>query len=114
MFEKKTDRGTMFSLDVDQREYWITAKHILTGKKRPPHGSIAPQIVDLRVLDPAGPGESWLPLKFSVLDAGKDVDIVVLIPTSNLLQNPSSSPLYGKEVMVGGNCQFLGLPYGAC
>jgi hypothetical protein len=28
--------GTIFSIDVDQKEYWITAKHILNGKPHPP------------------------------------------------------------------------------
>ena len=40
MVESRYFRGTTFSLDVDGREYWITAKHILTGAKHPPYGSI--------------------------------------------------------------------------
>jgi hypothetical protein len=38
MVQSQNERGTIFSLDVDQREYWITAKHILTDAKHPPSG----------------------------------------------------------------------------
>jgi hypothetical protein len=32
---KGKEIGTIFSIDVDGREYWITAKHILTGARHP-------------------------------------------------------------------------------
>ena len=38
MVESGFGRGTIFSLDVDQREYWITAKHMFTGVKTGPAG----------------------------------------------------------------------------
>jgi hypothetical protein len=50
MVESQYGRGSIFSLDVDQREYWITAKHILTGAKHPPYGSIATKSVSLKIL----------------------------------------------------------------
>src|SRR5882724_10302327 len=45
-------RGTIFSIDVAQREYWITAKHVVTGATSPPYGTV-PKTVDLRLLNPA-------------------------------------------------------------
>src|SRR5437764_282260 len=33
MVESPHGRGTIFSLDVDNREYWITAKHVLNRSR---------------------------------------------------------------------------------
>ena len=76
-------RGTTFSIDVDKREYWITAKHILTGAKHPPFGSIAETHVTLKLLDPTSRAEKWLTIPFTVIDTEKDVDIVVLAAQSS-------------------------------
>jgi hypothetical protein len=38
MIETNVGRGTAFSIDVDNREYWITAKHMFTGVKTGPAG----------------------------------------------------------------------------
>ena len=114
MVESQYGRGSMFSLDVDQREYWITAKHILTGAQHPPYGSIAAKTVNLRILNPGAEGEQWIPLTFSVLDAGKDIDIVVLAAPTPLLPNSflASVPADSAGVTLGGECEFLGFPYG--
>jgi hypothetical protein len=109
MVESAFVRGTVFSLDVDKREYWITAKHVLTGAEHPPYGTIKSKSERLRILQ----GEQWLTVEFSVLDPGEDIDIVVLAPPHLLLSNPLASlPPSQNGVMMGGNCQFLGYPYG--
>jgi hypothetical protein len=114
MVESPHDRGTIFSLDVDQREYWITAKHILTGAKHPPYGSIASKSILLRILDPGVDREQWLPENFSVIDPGNDIDIVVLAPPEPLLKNPLPTvTAESTGAMLGGDCEFLGFPFGA-
>ncbi len=66
-----------------------------------------------RGLNPALQGEQWLTVDFSVLDPGEDIDIVVLAPPRLLLSNPLPSVTpSGNGVMLGGNCEFLGFPYG--
>jgi hypothetical protein len=45
MVEFNHMRGTSFSIDVNGREYWITAKHVLTGAKHPPYGSVIQESV---------------------------------------------------------------------
>ena len=108
-----TVSGTMFSIDVDQREYWITAKHILTGKKHPPYGSITEKSVTLSVLNPGAEGVQWLPEKFSVIDPGKDIDIVVLASPEPLLSDPATVTAFpdGEAAYtLGGDCEFLGYP----
>lgn len=117
MIESQYFRGSAFSVDVDRREYWITAKHILTGAEHPPYGSVKIKSVLLRVLDPSAQDKNgrWFPVDFSVIDAGEDIDIVVLAPHKALLVNPVAgvdaySP--GSGPPLGGDCEFLGFPYG--
>lgn len=117
MVESNYGRGTTFSIDVDQREYWITAKHILTGVKRgPPYGSIKDKSVSLRILDADATTNQlrWNPVNFSVIDPGdENIDIVVLAAPKPLLDNPLPSMLADSAGAVfGGDCEFLGFPYG--
>jgi hypothetical protein len=113
MVESRHGRGTIFSLDVDQREYWITAKHILTGAEHPPYGAVTDRSVTLRILNPEPQGEQWLPVNFSVIDPGNDIDIVVLVASQPILHDPLPSALTGsKGLYFGGDCEFLGFPFG--
>jgi len=113
MVESQYGRGSIFSLDVDNREYWITAKHVITGAKHPPYGSVAAKSVSLRMLDPGSPEERWLPITFRVIDTGKDIDIVVLAPPEPLLTNPLPSVTADSDgAYMGGDCEFLGFPFG--
>lgn len=113
MVESRFAKGTIFSIDVDDREYWITAKHIVTGAERPPYGYAIAKTESLKILDPGSPGERWLPITFSVIDTGKDVDIVALAPPLPLLDNPFPSVTADSTgVSLGGDCEFLGFPYG--
>ena len=65
---------------MGDREYWVTAKHILTGAEHPLYGSITAKSGSLRLLNPGGEGQQWIPVTFSVIDPGRDIDIVVLAP----------------------------------
>jgi hypothetical protein len=113
VLESQYGTGSTFSIDVENREYWITAKHMLTGANHSPYGSIAIKSVSLRLLNPAGEGERWITVKFSVIDTEKDVDIVVLAPPTPLLTNPLPSvSLDSAGIPFGGDCEFLGFPYG--
>lgn len=113
MIESPHGRGSVFSLDVDEREYWITAKHVLTGAEHPPYGSITNKSVSLRILNPGAQGEEWLSVNFSVIDVGEGVDIVVLAAPHPILDKPGPSPATTAEgVMMGADCEFLGYPFG--
>jgi hypothetical protein len=113
MVQSQYGRATVFSLDVDQREYWITAKHLINGRLHPPYGKTEDKSVSLKILDPVGEGEKWLPEDFSVIDPGDDIDIVVLAPTTPILTDPLPSLTTGADgLSLGGDCEFLGFPYG--
>lgn len=114
LVESRYFRGTAFSVDVDRREYWITAKHILTGAKHPPYGYAGRTSVVLKLLNPTVPKESWVTVEFAVIDPGKDVDIVALAPQKPVLENPLPSvPADSGGLLLGGSCEFLGFPYGS-
>jgi hypothetical protein len=111
MVHSRYGYATVFSIDVDQREYWITAKHVLTGAEHPPYGAAAVKSVTLSLLDPGAKQERWVPVKFSVLDPGNDIDIVVLAPPSPILKNPLPSVKTNLAgTTLGGECEFLGFP----
>jgi len=116
MVESQYGRGSIFSIDVDQREYWITARHILTGAKHPPYGSITDKLVSLRILNPNAQVEElqWRTVNFSVIDPGREeVDIVALAASEPLLDNPLPSMTADSTgAMLGGDCEFLGYAYG--
>jgi hypothetical protein len=113
MVESRFGRGSIFSIDVDNREYWVTAKHVLTGAEHPPYGSVTMNSVSLRILDSGSAVERWIPVTFSVIDTEKDVDIVVLAAPQLLLGNPLPSvPADSSGAMLGGDCEFLGFAYG--
>ena len=108
--------GTIFSIDVDHREYWITAKHVLTGAEHPPYGFIEAKDITLSILNPEAdsstPGMKWLSEKFYVIDPGKDIDIVVLAAEQPLELTPSDISV-APGFMLGGDCEFLGFPFSA-
>jgi hypothetical protein len=119
MIETRVGRGTTFSIDVDNREYWITAKHMFTGIKTGPAGVFTSRTVQANILSQVGDGDEgrdlhWTTETFTVIDPGKDIDILVLVPDHLLLS-------YGRDfylktgadgVGFGGDCEFLGFPYG--
>lgn len=112
MIQTATERGTIFSIDVDNREYWITAKHMLTGAKHPPYGSYSAPSATLDILNPGMEGQQWITVTFSVIDPGKDIDIVVLVPSHTILEKPLPLNTGSTGVTMGGECGFLGFPYG--
>lgn len=112
MVESKYGRGTIFSVDVNHREYWVTAKHILTGAEHPPYGSIDDQTASLRILNPGGTGLQFVPETFKVIDPGANIDIVVLASATPILNNPGIPMADSANIVLGGDCEFLGYPFG--
>lgn len=119
MIETNFGRGTTFSIDVDNREYWITAKHIFTGIKTGPAGVFTSKTAQANILSQIGDGDDghdlhWTTETFTVIDPGKDIDILVLVPDHLLLHYPRGFTLKtgATNIGLGGDCEFLGFPYG--
>jgi hypothetical protein len=112
MIQTATSRGTAFAVDIDDREYWITARHILTGAKKPPYGNVKEKTVTINIHDADGSKDRWVPHTFIVLQPPEDVDIVVLVPQTPLTSNLLASPQLSSNIMLGESCGFMGFPYG--
>jgi hypothetical protein len=120
--------GTAFVVNVDNREYWITAKHIFTGIENAPPGVFTTKTVEANILLPYSPvnkgqDKKWVTIKFTTIDPGKDIDILVLAPDHSVTKflPADSMKLAGDAdpadehalVPIGGDCEFLGYPYGS-
>jgi hypothetical protein len=112
MIKNKTEAGTMFAIEVDNREYWLTAKHIVTGRKSGPAGEVNEKTVSIDVLDPIGDAIKWNPIEFTVIDPGKDIDILVLVPNTKLPdEGIRSLKVFSGSIGMGQECSFLGFPF---
>jgi hypothetical protein len=119
--------GTAFVVEVDSREYWITAKHIFTGIENAPPGVFTSKTVQANLLLPyargdGGHDQTWQSITFTAIDPGKDIDILVLAPDHSVTKGlPPESMKAASDtdpadenalVPIGGDCEFLGYPYG--
>src|SRR6266853_352214 len=90
--------ATAFTVDVDGREYLITAKHVVVGLK------------DTDKID-VFMNEGWKPLNVQIFRCDDPVDIAVLIPPHQLTVN-FDLPFAKTNFMFGQDAYFLGFPYG--
>jgi S1-C subfamily serine protease len=93
----KEGTATAFTIDVDGREYLITAKHVVQGLK------------DGDKVDIFMNGD-WSPLAVTIFTCDDPIDIAVLIPPHQLTVNfPLSSE---GTFQFGQDAYFLGFPLG--
>jgi hypothetical protein len=104
--------GSMFALSVDGREYWVTAKHMLTRAEHAPYGPVKQRSYKLQYLNPIS--AKLENADFTVLDTGDDgIDEIVLAPSKPIFdKSPPSVKTDSNQVMLGGDCEFLGYPFG--
>lgn len=94
-----TEMGSSFTIEVDQRQYLVTAKHLVSG------------IVDgdeiyLRRSD------KWEPIKVKVINCEpQDLDISVLVLPMQISPTLPLDPTMDKMIL-GQEIYFLGFPYG--
>jgi hypothetical protein len=96
-----TDHGgtaTAFTLDVDGREYLITAKHVVKDLK------------DKDKID-VFTNDAWTPLAVDIFRCDDPVDIAVLIPPHQLTVD-FALPFDKTNIRFGADAYFLGFPYG--
>ena len=90
--------GTAFTLDVQGRQYIITAKHVVASLKSDDTLEI-------------NKGEQWSSVKVKVLRCDDPIDIAVLVPPAQLTVNFPLEPTTDK-VFYGQDTYFVGFPYG--
>lgn len=93
----KEGTATAFTVDVDGREYLVTAKHVVAGLRE--HDKIEISMND-----------GWRPLEVEIFRCDDPIDIAVLVPPHQLTVNfPLSSDV---KFLYGQDAYFLGFPYG--
>jgi hypothetical protein len=90
--------ATAFTLDVDGREYLITAKHVVQGL-------MDKDKIDVFVHD------GWSPITVEIFCCEDPVDIAVLVPPRQLTVN-YDLPFDKTRITFGQDTFFLGFPYG--
>ena len=92
-------QGTCFTIEVEGRQYLVTARHVVTSIVGP--GTV--QILH---------DNSWKSLQVDLVGHGSGtVDVAVLAPSMQL-SAPYSLLVEGASVKIGQDVRFLGFPYG--
>jgi hypothetical protein len=94
----KEGTATAFTIDVDGREYLITAKHVVQGLKENDK-------IDIFM------NGDWSPLEVKIFRCDDPIDIAVLIPPRQLTTN-FDLPFDNRSIVFGQDTYFLGFPYG--
>lgn len=92
--------GTAFTIDIDHRQYLITAKHVIAGTKNGDKSTIA-------IRRKSG----WIQLNVTVYTCNDPIDIAVLVPPTQITVNLPLEPT-SKDLMIGQDAYFAGFPYG--
>lgn len=91
--------GTAFTIDVDDRQYLITAKHVVAALKE---GNASIQV--------CGDGEQCKESLVTILHCPDPIDIAVLVPRE-LLTVTFSLPADSSDMVLGQDVYFVGYPY---
>jgi hypothetical protein len=90
--------ATGFTLDLDGRQYLITAKHLVAGLKDE-------DTINLHK------GDKWTPLRVRVFRCEDPIDIAILIPPAQLTPALVLEP-DPTQFFFGQDAYFVGFPYG--
>jgi len=91
-------RGTGFTIDVDGRQYLVTAKHLVSGLKKQDEVEVSKD-------------ENWNQVHVIIYRCDDPIDIAVLIPDKQLTLNfPLEPGIAGA--MFGQDVYFAGFPHG--
>lgn len=90
--------GTGFTLDIDKRQYLVTAKHLVNGLRDQ-------DTIQIRR------GGGWSSASVSVFRCDDPIDVAVLAPSEQLTVGFELNPMDGA-LMFGQEVLFLGFPLG--
>jgi Trypsin-like peptidase domain len=92
--------GTAFTIEVDNRQYIVTAKHVVNSVPDQAESTI-------HILNKSG----WSPVRVKIFKCAEPVDVAVLVPPEQITVNFSLEPT-SVGLMVGQDAYFVGFPYG--
>ena len=91
--------GTTFTIDVEGRQYLVTAKHMVAG------------LGDHHLIS-VFRDKAWKPLDVAIFRCNDPIDIAVLIP-NEILSHTDTLPLSpGTKIYFGQELFFVGFPFG--
>lgn len=93
------ETGTAFTIDVDGKQYLLTAKHLL-------HGAGDGSTVKIQIAK----HKTWVDLSVKVLCCADPIDIVVLVPPKQLTVTHPLTPV-SNGVFMGQEVWFVGFPF---
>jgi hypothetical protein len=102
MIQTANGQGTGFTLDVDGKQYLVTAKHMVNGLQ--PEDTI-----QVRKYDASG-HLKWVPFKMRIFTCPEPVDIAVIVPREQLTISGSMEAVEGTP--FGTDVNFVGFPFG--
>ncbi|MBM4145834.1 MAG: trypsin-like peptidase domain-containing protein [Nitrospira sp.] len=92
--------GTAFTLDVDGRQYLVTAKHVIADLKQEDSINIYRD-------------NQWSLTPVKVLRCEEPIDIAVLIPQKQLTSTlPLEATSESQQIIIGQEVYFVGFPFG--
>lgn len=95
-----SELGTAFSIDVDGRQYLVTAKHVVGSL---PEGAVS----EIKLWRKSG----WSSIKVTVYRCSDPVDIAVLVPAAQITVDFPLEP-DSKGLFAGQDAYFVGFPTG--
>jgi hypothetical protein len=94
------EMGTAFTMDVDGRQYLITAKHMIADLKQEDSVDIYKD-------------NQWSPTLVKVLKCEEPIDIAVLIPSKLLTKTQQLESISAShQIVIGQDVFFIGFPFG--
>lgn len=100
LIQAGSETATAFTIEVDGRQYLITAKHVLSN-----FDDASPALIKVRK------NSAWLDTKVTVYKCADPVDIAVMIPPAQMTVAFPLEP-DGKGLILGQEAYFMGFPYG--
>jgi len=100
LIKTPTEQGSGFTLDIEGRQYLITAKHLVKDLKD-----------KARIL--IRENQTWVPVDVSIFPCADPVDIAVLVPPRLLTSTLPLEPAAKHNVIITQEVYFLGFPFGS-
>ena len=89
--------GTAFTVEVDERQYLVTAKHLTGGK----------YIDEIEIWR-----DEWSRLRVDVVGIGKGTEDIIVLSAGGILTQTLPINVGNEGIIVGQNVRFLGFPLG--